>query len=152
MSDEKVRKVYDNGHCKVFVSLLPDIDEQLIEDAGCDPDNPKRYRQFFPFAVVRVIATEREKSIFRSVIHKGQLEIKKKTGPFWNRKMVVVSKTTQEERLEKMILVAIKEADRHLEEYKEGIASGHESLEKIKHDIDALREVGLIARSNETSD
>lgn len=143
MPSEKEVVVYQNTSCMVIVTISPNkefwlsADEKFVYDS-INYVNEKR----IPFAIVEVKTSDEGFVLSSSVVHKGITMETVTTGPFWNRKKIIVGNMTQEERLTDVILKAIKLASSH----NNDVESANQTLKEITYHIGALSETGLIAK------
>jgi hypothetical protein len=149
MSQETTREVYNNGHCRVVVELFPE-ETECREVKYIVGEHCTRIEYVRPFASIRIYARDlKEDYSWKQHIFPGNEKLEQITGHLWWEKVVVVSESTQEERLEKEIVDAIRFADRHFEKYKNTIASGDEAIRNSGHMISAIKEVEKISDGGE---
>jgi len=144
MSNENSRDIYNNGHCRVEIKLFPDENQENL----CKRDQwgfPQWERPFAKIVVhAKDTATCRTRCVFA-----GDEQTTKKVGHLWWRRSIVVKKTTQEERLESVIIEAIKFADRHFERFTTMVAAGDEAIHNTQHLVNAIKDVNELVRNPE---
>lgn len=135
------KKLYDNGHCQVWVEILPDVISDKTEDGYRSRENRR------PFAVISTHALDRKEDLKSLIFQDNVVEKRIETGHLWWKKVTKVFSTPQE-RLENKVLAAIKAADAYKLDYFEKIKSAEETIEGIRHGISAMHEVNqLLAAS-----
>ncbi len=142
MPSEKEVVVYQNTNCMVIVTISTNEKFWLSEDKKFSYDMICVSEKRIPFAIVEVRMVDDRFVLSSSVVHKGTTIETVTTGPFWNRKKIIVGNMTQEERLTDAILEAIKFASSH----NNDMESANQTLKEIKYHVSALSETGLIAK------
>lgn len=144
MSRETTRDVYNNGHCRVVVELFPE--EVQIQAKQNVPWNETFIR---PLATIRVFAKDiAANHCWPRHVFPGNEQVGKMVGHLWWRKRVIVSESTQEERLERKIIEAIKFADSHFEDFKKKVEIGDQAIRSSENLISAIKEVEKITGGN----
>jgi hypothetical protein len=128
------KEIYDNGHFMVLFFAFPDSEFRRTQDL---------YSYERPFAILAICASSKKGTYTMFPVFEGDEVRKITTGHLW-WKQVVVSETTQEQRLEDEIVSAVKLADKQ----KRMVASGEEVVKEATPLIGAIQEVNNMTSKN----